>query len=135
MLGRIEGRRRRGWQYKMVGWHHWLSRHEFEQALGDGEGQGSLVRCSPWGHKVSDTTEWLINKCVNCNYDGIGVMEGSGGHWGGFNVWESFIEEMNFDLASKELVQVEIFVVGDKKELLISRQNKQKESVICLKTS
>ena len=62
-------------------------------------------------------------------------MEGSGGHWGGFNVWESFIEEMNFDLASKELVQVEIFIVGDKKEVLISRQNKQKESMICLKTS
>ena len=44
---------------EMVGWHHRLSGHEFEQTLGDGEGQGSLASCSPWGHKVSDTTEWL----------------------------------------------------------------------------
>ena len=36
---------------EMVGWHHWLNGHEFEQALGDSEGQGSLVCCSPWGHK------------------------------------------------------------------------------------
>ena len=35
-----------------VGWHHQLSGHEFEQALGDREGQGSLVCCSPWGHRV-----------------------------------------------------------------------------------
>ena len=46
---------------EMVGWHHWLNRHEFEQALGDGEGQGSLACCSPWGCKESDTTEWLNN--------------------------------------------------------------------------
>ena len=39
-----------------VGWHHWLDGYEFEQALGDGEGQGSLVCCSPWGHKDSDMT-------------------------------------------------------------------------------
>ena len=44
---------------KMVGWHHWLNGHEFEQALGVGEGQGSLVCCSPWGLKESDMTEWL----------------------------------------------------------------------------
>ena len=43
----------------IVGWHHRLNGHEFEQAPGDGEGQGSLVRCSPWGYKKSDTTEWL----------------------------------------------------------------------------
>ena len=43
----------------MVGWHHRLNGHEFEQAPGDGEGQGSLVCCSPWGHKESDTTEQL----------------------------------------------------------------------------
>ena len=36
----------------MIGWHHQLNRHEFEQALGGGEGQGSLVCCSPWGHRV-----------------------------------------------------------------------------------
>ena len=49
---------------KMAGWHHWLNGHEFEQALGDGEGRGSLVCCSPWGRKESDTTEQLINNNV-----------------------------------------------------------------------
>ena len=44
---------------EMVGWYHWLNGHEFEQALGDGEGQGSLVYRSPWGHKESNTTEQL----------------------------------------------------------------------------
>ena len=44
---------------KTVGWHHRLNGHEFEQALGDGEGQGSLACCSPWGCKESDTTERL----------------------------------------------------------------------------
>ena len=41
----------------MVGWHHCLNGHKFEQALEDSEGQGSLARCSPWGHKESDTTK------------------------------------------------------------------------------
>ena len=41
---------------EMVGWHHWLNGHEFEQAVEDGEGQRSLVCCSPWGHKEQDTT-------------------------------------------------------------------------------
>ena len=44
---------------EMVGWHHWLNGHEFEQVPGDDEGPGSLVCCSPWGHKESDTTEQL----------------------------------------------------------------------------
>ena len=44
---------------EMVGWHHWLGGHEFEQTLGDGEGQGSLACCSPWGHKELDMTDWL----------------------------------------------------------------------------
>ena len=42
---------------EMFGWHHLLSGREFEQAPGDGEGQGSLACCSPWGHKESDMTE------------------------------------------------------------------------------
>ena len=42
---------------EMVGWLHWLNGHEFEQAPGDGEGQGSLMCCSPWGCKESDVTE------------------------------------------------------------------------------
>jgi len=41
---------------EMVGWYHWLNGHEFEQAPGDSEGQGSLVCCSPWVHKELDTT-------------------------------------------------------------------------------
>ena len=45
----------------MGGWHHRLSGHECEQALGDGEGQGSLACCSPWGREESDTTEQLNN--------------------------------------------------------------------------
>ena len=40
----------------MVGWHHWINWHEFEQTLGDNEGQGSLVCCSPCGHKELNTT-------------------------------------------------------------------------------
>ena len=47
---------------KMVGWHHWLNGHEFEQTPGDGEGQGSLVCCRQWGHKELDMTEQLNNK-------------------------------------------------------------------------
>ena len=42
---------------KMVGWHHQLSGHDFEQAPGDGEGQESLTCYSPWGHKESNTIE------------------------------------------------------------------------------
>ena len=46
---------------EVVGWHHLLNGHEFEQAPGDGEGQGSLACCSPWGHKESDTALQLNN--------------------------------------------------------------------------
>ena len=49
---------------KMVGWHHRLNAHEFEQAPGDGEGQGSLVCCSPRGLKESDMMEQLNNNCM-----------------------------------------------------------------------
>ena len=44
---------------EMVGWHHLLDGYELEQALGVGDGQGSLACCSPWGRKESDTTGWL----------------------------------------------------------------------------
>jgi len=57
---------RKDWRQKkgmtedeMVGWHQGLHGHEFEQALGIGDGQGSLVSCSYWGYKESDMTEWL----------------------------------------------------------------------------
>ena len=46
---------------EMVGWHHWLNGHEFEQAQGDSEGHRSLTCCSPWGHEASDMTWWLRN--------------------------------------------------------------------------
>ena len=46
----------------MVGWHHRFDGHEFEQALGDSEGQESLACSSPWGHKQLDMTERLNNK-------------------------------------------------------------------------
>ena len=59
MLGKIEGKRRRGQEDEMVGWYHQHNGHEFELALGVGDGQGGLVCCSPWGHRESDTTERL----------------------------------------------------------------------------
>ena len=55
MLGKTEGKGERGgrrWERS----HHWLNGHESEQTLGDSEGQGSLVFCSPGGHKQLDTT-------------------------------------------------------------------------------
>jgi len=45
----------------MVGWHHQLNGHEFEEAPGDGEAQGSLVCCGPWGCKELDMTKRLNN--------------------------------------------------------------------------
>ena len=54
---------------EMVGWHHWLNGHEFEQALGVSDGQGSLACCSPWDCKESDTTEWL-----NWSFEDKGVL-------------------------------------------------------------
>ena len=47
---------------EIVGWHHWLNGHKFEQTAWDSEGQGSLVCCSSWVHKESDMIEWLNNK-------------------------------------------------------------------------
>ena len=59
MLGDIEGRRRRGGR----GWNDWMVSLTqwtwIEQTMGDGDRQGSLAHCSPWGHKESDMTEWL----------------------------------------------------------------------------
>ena len=61
MLGKIEGKRQdKGTtEDEMDGWHHLPDGHEFEQALGVGDGQGSLACCSPWGHKELDMTERL----------------------------------------------------------------------------
>ena len=66
---------------EMVGWHHWLDGHEFEQAPGVGDGQGSLACCSPWGHKELDMTEWpnwtdAVNSRLN------GKVPHAGKDWG-----------------------------------------------------
>ena len=50
---------------EMVGWHHWLNGGESDQTPGDSGGQGGLARCSPWGHKGSDTSEGLNNNKNN----------------------------------------------------------------------
>ena len=52
---------------EMVGWHHQLDGHEFEQGPGVGDGQGSLACCSPWGQKDLDMTEWLNWTKLNCS--------------------------------------------------------------------
>ena len=53
---------------RFVGWHHRFNGHELGQTLGDGEGQGSLECCSPWGHKESDITWRLNNNNYMCIY-------------------------------------------------------------------
>ena len=69
----IDARKDQRWEEKgttedeMVGWHHQLDGHKFEQALWVGDGQGSLACCSPWGHKKLDMTEQLNWMCV-CVY-------------------------------------------------------------------
>ena len=56
----------------MIGWHHQLHGHEFEQALGVGEGQGSLECCSPWGRKESATRKHLLLRVIEMvNSDNI----------------------------------------------------------------
>ena len=57
--GKDWGQEKRETEEEMVGWHHWLSGHEFEQTPGVGDGQGSLECYSPWGCKESDMTEGL----------------------------------------------------------------------------
>ena len=66
---------------EMVGWHHRLNGHEFEQAPGDGEGQGSLVCCSPWSHRNSDTTEWLNNNKHVSKWVHVTTVLGAGRGW------------------------------------------------------
>ena len=56
---------------EMVGWHHQFDGHDLEQALGVGDGQGSLACCSPWGCKESDTTEWLNGLMYRWNSMGV----------------------------------------------------------------
>ena len=57
MLERLKSEEKGTTEDGMLGWHHQLNGHEFEQAPGDGDGQGSLACCSPWGCKEVDMTE------------------------------------------------------------------------------
>ena len=67
--GRDWGQERGTTEDEMAGWQHWLNGHEFEQTLGDSEGQGSLVYCSPRGCREFDMTEWLnINMEQQCQH-------------------------------------------------------------------
>ena len=66
---------------EMVGGHHWFNGHEFEQTLGDCEGQGSLLCCSPWGVKESDTTERLNNNKTEWNFRSESGAAGTGHAW------------------------------------------------------
>ena len=60
MLGKSQGKKEKEvTEDEMVGWHHQLNGHEFEQTPGVGDGQGSLAYCSQWGRKESDTTGQL----------------------------------------------------------------------------
>ena len=69
MLGKIEGRRRRGTtEVEMVGWHHRLDGHGFGWTPGVGDGQGGLVCCSSWDCKESDTITFVIFKRRNYSY-------------------------------------------------------------------
>ena len=59
--GKDWGQEKKGTEDELVGWHHRLNGHEFEQIPGDSEEQESLPCCNPWGPKDSDMTEWLNN--------------------------------------------------------------------------
>ena len=65
---------------EMVGWHHRHNGYEFEQTLGDGEGQGSLVCCSSWGRKESDTIlqlnseKGIASGKAETKKEGIGIL-------------------------------------------------------------
>ena len=74
MLGKVEGRKRRGWQDEMVGWHHQLDAGESEQALAFGDRQGSLACCSPWGlqrvsHDWAIELNWIKEKWCIFSWD------------------------------------------------------------------
>ena len=61
-------------EHEMVGWHHQLNGHEFGQAPGVGDGQGSLVCCSPWGSKELDMTERLNLTELTIRFSAVEVL-------------------------------------------------------------
>ena len=75
----------------MVGWHRRLNGHEFEQTPGDGEGQGSLVCSSPWGHKELDATERLNNNN---------------------NLWETYLTPLNLSLLHDKMETINSHFTG-----------------------
>ena len=86
--GKDWGQKEKGMtENEMVGWHHWFNEHEFEQTLGDSEGQRSLVCCSSWGHKESDTTYSPNNK--NCITDTIFL-----------SLWQCWLKFLNLFFSS-----------------------------------
>ena len=108
VLGKIEGRRRRGWQRM-----RWLDgiidlKDEFEQILGDSEGQGSLVCCSPWDGKESDMNEWRTS-LVCCS------------PWGRR---ESYMTEWLNNNNMKEMLKIKQILYHCVEELLINRMGK-----------
>ena len=70
----------------MDGWHHRLNGHEFEQTLGDGQGQGSLACCSPWGNKELDMTEQLDTASIQKKHQLI------------FNIVSSVLLDSSFEI-------------------------------------
>ena len=76
-------------EHEMVGCHHQLDGHEFEQAPGVGDGWGSLACCSPWGCKESDTTEWL-NWIELKVQDSVVKRYSEGRNWNGTWAHEGF---------------------------------------------
>ena len=77
MLGKIEGRRRKGTtEHEMVGWHHRLDAHKFEQALEVGDGEGRLACCSPCGHKVGHDWATALNWTDNTIYMPVIATQG-----------------------------------------------------------
>ena len=83
---------------EMVGWHHQLNGHEFDQTLGNSEGQGSLACCSPWSHKDLNTT-WQLNN--NDNTCWSFVLEGN--HWSYQNLGSLCINAKNRDTLLGEI--------------------------------
>ena len=64
----------------MVGWHHRLDGHEFEQTPGVGDGQGSLACCSPWGHRESAMSVQLNGTELNLGFGGMRSYPAEGGN-------------------------------------------------------
>ena len=87
MLGKIEGRRRRGWQDEMVGCHHRLNGHGFGWTPGVGDGQGGLVCSGPWSCKELDTTECL-NRTDAFYLNSFAVVCGG-------SIWQSLLFNWN----------------------------------------